>query len=52
MPRRTLAIQPFNMFLVQRAQAESKGNYKNYLKNLRKSKLTGKKRRSGFRVVK
>tara|TARA_R100001163_G_scaffold51333_1_gene38740 strand:- start:600 stop:782 length:183 start_codon:yes stop_codon:yes gene_type:complete len=48
--RKLSFYQPLSMFQVQRAQTTSKGNYKNYLQNLRNAKLTGKKRRSGFRV--
>ncbi len=48
--RKLSFYQPLSMFQAQRAEVDAKGNYKKYLKNLRRSKLTGKKRSSGFRV--
>ncbi len=49
MARKPLDIS-WSMLQVQQAKASSKGNYKEYLKNLRRANLSGKKRRSGFRV--
>ena len=51
MPRKPLEIS-WSMMQVQQAKVSSKGNYKEYLKNLRSANLSGKKRRSGFRVRK
>ena len=51
MAKRPLDIS-WSMVQVQQAKVSSKGNYKEYLKNLRRANLSGKKRRSGFRVRK